>query len=291
MLDRYWFGDVSRISPEAPVPVVLFRDEVLKPGGAANVASNCAALGARTRILSVTGNDADGAAIGDMLRREGVQVSFHADKSIRTTQKLRVIGGHQHQLLRIDFETFPSRQVLAAKLVDFEAALPACNAVILSDYGKGGLAHIAHMIGRARAAGKRVLVDPKGEDYSRYSGAHLITPNYDELRQIVGAWKSEADLARRAQKLRRQLALEALLLTRGEEGMTLFREEGVLHVKAEKHEVYDVTGAGDTVIATLATMLAAGVALEQAVRLANRAAGIKVTRFGTAAVTRAELFG
>jgi rfaE bifunctional protein kinase chain/domain len=291
MLDRYWFGEVSRISPEAPVPVVLFRDEVLKPGGAANVASNCAALGARTRILSVTGDDADGTAIGDMLRREGVQVSFHADRSIRTTQKLRVIGGHQHQLLRIDFETHPSRRVLAAKLAEFEAALPSCNAVILSDYGKGGLAHIARMIARASAAGKRVLVGPKGEDYSRYRGAHLITPNYDELRQTVGAWKSEADLARRAQKLRRQLALEALLLTRGEEGMTLFREGGVLHVKAEKHEVYDVTGAGDTVIATLATMLAAGVALEQSVRFANRAAGIKVTRFGTAAVTRAELFG
>jgi rfaE bifunctional protein kinase chain/domain len=291
MLDRYWFGDVSRISPEAPVPVVLFRDEELKPGGAANVASNCAALGAKTRILSVTGDDADGIAIGDILRREGVQVSFHADKSIRTTQKLRVIGGHQHQLLRIDFETYPSRQVLAAKLVDFESALPSCNTVILSDYGKGGLAHIARMIARARAAGKRVLAGPKGEDYSRYRGAHLITPNYDELRQTVGAWKSDADLARRAQKLRRQLALEGLLLTRGEEGMTLFREEGVLHVKAEKHEVYDVTGAGDTVIAALATMLASGVALEQAVRIANRAAGIKVTRFGTAAVTKAELFG
>jgi rfaE bifunctional protein kinase chain/domain len=291
MLDRYWFGDVSRISPEAPVPVVLFRGEEVKPGGAANVARNCAALGARTRILSVTGDDADGAAIGDMLRREGVQVSFHADKSIRTTQKLRVIGGPQHQLLRIDFETPPSRQVLAAKLADFESALSSCNAVILSDYDKGGLKHIARMIERARAAGKRVLVGPKGEDYSRYRGAYLITPNYDELRQTVGTWKSEADLARRAQKLRRQLALEALLLTRGKEGMTLFREEGVLHVKAEKHEVYDVTGAGDTVIATLATMLAAGVALEQAVRLANRAAGIKVTRFGTAAVTKAELFG
>jgi rfaE bifunctional protein kinase chain/domain len=290
MLDRYWYGDVSRISPEAPVPVVLFREEEVKPGGAANVASNCAALGAKTRILSVTGDDADGAAIGNMLRRKGVQVSFHADRSIRTTQKLRVIGGRQHQLLRIDFETNPSREVLASKLAEFEAALSSCNAVILSDYGKGGLAHIARMIGRARAAGKRVLVDPKGDDYSRYRGAYLMTPNRAELRQIVGAWTSDADLARRAQKLRRRLGMEALLVTRGEEGMTLFRHGRVLHVKAEKREVYDVSGAGDTVIATLATMLAAGVALEQAVRLANRAAGIKVTRFGTAAVTRAELF-
>lgn len=290
MLDRYWFGDVSRISPEAPVPIVRYREERIQPGGAANVARNCAALGANTRILSVIGADADGAAIDQMLRRAGVTVSFHVDKSIRTTQKLRVIGGRQHQLLRVDFETSPSREVLASKLADFEAALPASNAVILSDYGKGGLAHIARMLGRARAAGKRVLVDPKGEDYSRYKGAYLMTPNRAELREIVGAWKSEADLARRAQKLRRQLGLEALLMTRGEEGMTLFRQGRALHIKAEKREVYDVTGAGDTVIATLATMLAAGVPLEKAARLANRAAGIKVTRFGTAAVTRAELF-
>ena len=291
MLDRYWFGDASRISPEAPVPVVLFRSEETKPGGAANVASNCAALGAKTRLLSVTGADADGALLGRILRRQGVQVNFHGDKSIRTTQKLRVIGGHQHQLLRIDFESNPSREALAAKLADFDAALPSCNAVILSDYGKGGLAHIARMIGRARAAGKRVLVDPKGDDYSRYKGAQLMTPNRTELRQIIGAWKSEADLERRAQKLRRQLGLEALLVTRGEEGMTLYRQGRALHVKAERREVYDVSGAGDTVIATLATMLAAGVGLEQAVRLANRAAGIKVMKFGTAAVGKAELFG
>jgi rfaE bifunctional protein kinase chain/domain len=291
MLDRYWFGDTTRISPEAPVPVVLFRREETKAGGAANVACNCAALGARTRILSVTGDDEDGAAIGAMLRKAGVAVSFHADRSIRTTQKLRVIGGRQHQLLRVDFETNPSREVLASKLAEFEAALPSCNAVILSDYGKGGLTHIVRMIARARAAGKRVLIDPKGEDYSRYRGAHVMTPNLAELRHIVGDWKSEADLERRAQKLRRDLQLEALLLTRGAEGMTLYRQGRVLQVRAERREVYDVSGAGDTVIATLATMLAAGVPLVSAVRIANRAAGIKVTKFGTAAVSRAELFG
>ena len=291
MIDRYWFGEVSRISPEAPVPVVLYRKEEVKPGGAANVASNCVALGAKTRILSVTGDDADGATIGKMLRQAGVEVNFHADSSIRTTQKLRVIGGRQHQLLRIDFETNPSSEVLASKLADFEAALPSFDTVILSDYGKGGLAHIARMVGRARAAGKRVLVDPKGGDYSRYRGAHLMTPNRAELRQIAGAWKNEADLERRAQKLRRQLSLDALLLTRGEEGMTLYRQGRVLHVRAETHEVYDVSGAGDTVIATLATMLACGLPLERAVRIANRAAGVKVTKFGTAAVSRAELFG
>jgi rfaE bifunctional protein kinase chain/domain len=291
MLDRYWFGDASRISPEAPVPVVLFRTERASAGGAANVARNCAALGARTRLVSVVGDDREGATLQKILENDGVGVNFHRDKSIRTTQKLRVIGGRQHQLLRIDFESDPSRVVLASKLADFEAALPACNTVILSDYGKGGLTHIVRMIGRARAAGKMVLVDPKGDDYSRYKGANVMTPNRAEFRRIAGAWKTEADLERRAQKLRKQLGLEALLVTRGEEGMTLFRQGRAMHVKAEKHEVYDVSGAGDTVIAVLATMLASGVGLEQAVRLANRAAGIKVMKFGTAAVSKAELFG
>ena len=290
MLDRYWFGDASRISPEAPVPVVLFKTERDSAGGAANVARNCAALGAKTRLFSVVGDDAEGATLRKILEKDGVGVNFHRDKSIRTTQKLRVIGGQQHQLLRIDFETSPSREALAAKLADFERALSSCNAVILSDYGKGGLTHIARMIGRARAAGKRVFVDPKGEDYSRYKGAHVMTPNRAELRQIVGAWKTKADLERRAQKLRRQLGLEALLVTRGEEGMSLYRQGKVFHVRAEKREVYDVSGAGDTVIAVLATMLASGVVMEQSVRIANRAAGIKVMKFGTAAVTRSELF-
>ena len=290
MLDRYWFGDALRISPEAPVPVVLFRTERASAGGAANVARNCAALGARTKLVSVVGDDGEGVTLRKILEKDGVGVNFHRDRSIRTTQKLRVIGGRQHQLLRVDFETNPSREVLAAKLADFEDALPACDAVILSDYGKGGMAHIARMIARARAAGKRVLVDPKGDDFSRYEGAQLMTPNRAELRQIVGGWKTESDLERRAQKLRRQLGLEALLLTRGEEGMSLYRQGRVFHVKAEKHEVYDVSGAGDTVIAVLATMLASGVGLEQAVRIANRAAGIKVMKFGTAAITKAELF-
>jgi D-glycero-beta-D-manno-heptose-7-phosphate kinase len=290
MLDRYWYGDASRISPEAPVPVVLFRSESTTAGGAANVACNCAALGARTRLLSVLGSDEAGDRLAELVEQAGIQASLHRDKSIRTTVKLRVIG-RQQQLLRIDFETSPSREVLASKLADFKRELPRCDAVILSDYGKGGLAHIALMIRLGRAAGKKVLVDPKGDDYSRYKGAHLLTPNLAELREVVGSWKSEADLERRAQKLRKQLGLEALLLTRGGEGMTLYRDARTVHVKAEKREVYDVSGAGDTVIATLATMLAAGVALEPAVRIANRAGGIKVTKLGTAVVTRKELFG
>ena len=223
MLDRYWFGDASRISPEAPVPVVLIRGEDARPGGAANVARNCAALGAKTHLLSVVGDDAEGRLLRKKTEAEGVRVSFHADASIKTTQKLRVIS-HRQQLLRIDFETPPSREVLASKFADFKAALASSDVVILSDYGKGGLAHIARMIAMARAAGKKVLVDPKGDDWSRYRGAYVVTPNRSELREVVGTWKSESDLERRAQKLRRRLGLEALLLTRGEQGMTLLRQ-------------------------------------------------------------------
>ena len=291
MLDRYWFGEVSRISPEAPVPVVLVNEksEELKLGGAANVAWNCKELGARTRLLSVVGRDEPGRALEKLLKKMGVEASLHHDRSVSTTQKLRVIGRRQ-QLLRIDFERPPSREVLASKLEDFKRALPESDAVILSDYGKGGLAHIAEMIRSARRAGKRVLVDPKGDDYSRYKGASIITPNVAELREVVGTWKDEKDLKSRAERLREKLGLEALLLTRGEDGMTLFAKTKTTTIKAEAREVFDVTGAGDTVIAALAVMLAAGAGLEAAVRIANRAAGIVVGKLGTAAAKYDELF-
>jgi len=291
MLDRYWYGDALRISPEAPVPVFLWQREQELPGGAANVARNCVALGARTTLLSVVGRDDAGRRLAALLKKEGVAANLHRDGSIRTTQKLRVIGQRRHQLLRIDFETPPSAEVLGAKLADFRKALADCDLVLLSDYGKGGLEHIATMIREARKAGKRVLIDPKGDDYTRYRGATLVTPNLAELREVVGSWKNEKDLAQRAQALREKLKLEALLLTRGEEGMTLFRSRKQFHVKAQKREVADVTGAGDTVIAALAVSLAEGGSLEQAVRLANRAGGIKVTKFGAAVVTRKELLG
>ena len=290
MLDRYWFGDVARISPEAPVPVVRVTKSEERPGGAANVARNCAALGAHAQLLSVIGGDQAGATLSALINESGVQANLHRDASMETTVKLRVIG-RQQQLLRIDFETPPSNEVLASKLADFEAALPGCDVVILSDYGKGGLAHIAKMIGLARDAGKKVLVDPKGDDYARYRGANIVTPNLGELREVVGSWKDEADLASRVGRLRAELGLDALLLTRSEHGMTLFDGSGAMHVAAEAREVYDVSGAGDTVIATLAVMLAAGATLTESVHLANRAAGIVVGKLGTAVATRDELFG
>ncbi len=290
MLDRYWFGEVTRISPEAPVPVVRVNRVEERPGGAANVARNCAALGARAQLLSVIGGDEAGTRLAELVDAAGISANLHRDAAMPTTVKLRVIG-RQQQLLRIDFETPPSSEVLASKLADFEAALPQCDAVILSDYGKGGLAHIATMIGLARAAGKRVLVDPKGDDYARYRGASIVTPNLGELREVVGTWASETDLAARVAKLRADLGLDALLLTRSEQGMTLFDDHGVMHVPAQAREVYDVSGAGDTVIAAVAVMLAAGAELPEAVRIANRAAGIVVGKLGTAVATHAEVFG
>lgn len=290
MLDRYWFGEVSRISPEAPVAVILISAEDERLGGAANVAWNCKALGARTRLLSVAGRDDPGNRLAALLKKKAIDARLHRDRGFSTTQKLRVIARKQ-QLLRIDFERPPSREVLASKLADYKRALARCDVVILSDYGKGGLTHIAEMIRRARRAGKRVLVDPKGDDYSRYRGASILTPNLAELAEVVGRWKDEPDLVRRARSLCRQLELEALLLTRGDAGMTLFKGAKTVYVKAERREVADVTGAGDTVIAALGVTLAAGAGLESAVRAANRAAGIVVGKLGTAVATRAELFG
>ena len=290
MLDRYWFGDVARISPEAPVPVVRVERTDERPGGAANVARNCAALGARTQLLSVIGADGTGRRLEQLVKKAGIEPRFQRDRSIPTTVKLRIVG-RQQQLLRVDLETPPSPRALEAKLAGFGALLRRADLVILSDYGKGGLAHIAAMIGLARKAGKPVLVDPKGDDYRRYRGATLVTPNRQELREVVGAWKDERDLARRAQALRRKLAMPALLLTRSEQGMTLYTAKGAMHVPAQAREVYDVTGAGDTVIAALGVMLASGVALEEAVRIANRASGIVVGKLGTAVATRQELFG
>ena len=288
MLDRYWFGDVARISPEAPVPVVKVQRSEERPGGAANVARNVAALGAQVGLLSVVGDDEAGRSLQQLLAASGIHVSLHVDSAISTTVKLRVIG-RQQQLLRIDFETSPSHEVLRAKLREFASRLGECDAVILSDYGKGGLTHIGELIRLARAAGKKVLVDPKGDDFSKYAGATVVTPNRAELRAVVGRWHDEEELALKAEVLRTTLGLEALLVTRSEEGMSLFHAGGVVHEKAVAREVFDVSGAGDTVIATLAVMLAGGSTWADAVHVANLAAGVVVGKLGTAVVGRAEL--
>jgi rfaE bifunctional protein kinase chain/domain len=288
MLDRYWFGDTKRISPEAPVPIVQVEKIDERLGGAANVARNVAALGAQTTILGIAGNDEPGKRVVELLKASGVNSQLEIDVKVPTIVKLRVIA-RQQQLIRLDFEETPSEQALAHKLERFEKLVGSADVVILSDYGKGALGQVAHMIEQARTQKKVVLVDPKGEDYEKYRGATVLTPNRSELRQVVGQWSSEEDLTRRAQDLRRSLNLQALLLTRSEEGMSLFTEQGVSHVKAQAREVFDVSGAGDTVIATLAVALAAGWPIEKAMGLANRAGGIVVGKLGTATVTSEEL--
>ncbi|RZU02642.1 D-glycero-beta-D-manno-heptose-7-phosphate kinase [Rivibacter subsaxonicus] len=289
MLDRYWFGAVERISPEAPVPVVRVEREEERLGGAANVALNVKTLGGQATLMTVVGDDEPARVLKKLLERDGVQTLLGHDEQLYTIVKLRVIGRSQ-QLIRVDFENQPTHEVLLDMLGDYERALPGFDAVLFSDYGKGGLTHIPHMIELARSAGKPVLVDPKGSDYSRYAGATVITPNRAELAQVIGGWSSEAQLHERSHKLREELGLEGLLLTRSEEGMSLFDAEGELRVAAQAREVFDVTGAGDTVIATLALMLAAGLPLREAVPIANRAGSIVVGKFGTASVSFEELF-
>ena len=289
MLDRYWYGAVERISPEAPVPVVRVTRQEERMGGAANVAYNIVTLGASASLLSVVGDDEASHQLQALVASSGITPCFGRDPQLKTTVKLRVIG-RQQQLLRLDFENTPENEVLASQSAEFERLFPAHDSLLFSDYGKGGLAHIAQMIAKARAANKQVLVDPKGADYSRYQNATVITPNRVELEHVIGPWRDEAELTLKAQNLRESLQLQALLLTRSEEGMTLFDDQGQLHVPALAREVFDVTGAGDTVIGTLATMLAAGMSLREAVPVANRAGGIVVGKFGTATVSYQELF-
>lgn len=289
MLDRYWFGDVNRISPEAPVPVVHVQRAQDRLGGAANVASNIAALGAGASLLCVVGHDEPGRRIVEMLEEAGITAYLARDVELATTIKLRVMS-RQQQLLRVDFENAPAHEVLLAGLATFDTVVDAHDVVLLSDYAKGGLTHVTQMIARARSAGKPILVDPKGDDWRRYAGATLITPNRAELRDVIGQWKSEDDLAARVTKLRHELCIDVLLLTRSEEGMTLFSDAGAVHEPTQAREVFDVSGAGDTVIATLAAMLAAGEPLRDAVGHANRAAGIVVGKLGTATITSEELF-
>lgn len=298
MLDRYWFGDVNRISPEAPVPVVQILRCEDRLGGAANVARNCVALGAHASLIGQVGQDEAGSRLSELLASAGIAAYLHVLPDEATILKLRVISRQQH-LLRVDVEPSANRTASKAPASTDavtspespEALLNQHDVLVLSDYAKGMLADAPDWIARARAQGRPVLVDPKGDDFSRYAGATLLTPNKAELRGVVGRWQSEAELADKAQALREYLSIDALLLTRSEEGLSLFDASGARHFPAQAREVFDVSGAGDTVIATLATMLATGVALEQAIVLANRAAGLAVARLGTTAISAAELFG
>lgn len=289
MLDRYWFGNVNRISPEAPVPVVHVQRTEERLGGAANVACNIAGLGAQASLICVIGHDEPGERLIELLAQSNVRAFPERDASIATIIKLRVIA-MQQQLLRADFEEPPTKEILRAGLARFDRLLPDSSVVLLSDYAKGGLTHVSSMISKARAAGKHVLIDPKGSDWERYRGASLITPNRAELREVIGAWSSESVLTERVSQLRQSLDVDALLVTRSEEGMTLFTDAAPIHVPTAARDVYDVSGAGDTVIATVAAMLGAGLPLPEAVVHANSAAGVVVGKVGTAPITYDELF-
>ena len=288
MLDRYWFGDVSRISPEAPVPVAKIGKIDQRAGGAANVARNIAALGGQAALLSVTGDDEAADALDSLMREDGVASHLLRDPEIATTVKLRVVARNQ-QLIRLDFEDAPHHEILARVKNQFRHMLADYDVVILSDYGKGGLSHVAEMIDWAREASKPVLVDPKGDDYEKYAGATLLTPNRAELKEVAGGWKSEQELCTKAQSLRRHLGLSALLVTRSEEGMTLYRDGEPHHQPTRAQEVFDVSGAGDTVIGGMGLAMAAGYSLPEAMYLANTAAGVVVAKLGTAVCSFEEL--
>lgn len=289
MLDRYWHGKASRISPEAPVPVVRVSGNDDRPGGAANVALNIAALGAAATLAGITGKDEAGDELGRRLAAAGVLCHFQASATAPTITKLRVTSQHQ-QLLRVDFEEPFADDDVASLQQQAMAALPASRVLILSDYGKGTLGETQALIQAARAQAIPVVVDPKGHDFSKYRGATVITPNLSEFEAVVGPCHNEDDVVSKGQALLERLDLQALLITRGEHGMTLLQAaRPVLHLPAQAREVFDVTGAGDTVVSVLAAALAAGQSLETGMALANLAAGLVVAKLGTAAISGPEL--
>lgn len=294
MLDRYWHGPTSRISPEAPVPVVKIEESEERAGGAGNVALNIAALNGLPSLLGITGQDEAAQILKNQLTPYGVDCQFVELAGCTTITKLRVLSRHQ-QLIRLDFEDAFSQNkepIESTKLLlnVFAEKMPQHEVILFSDYQKGTLAQLPELIRLARAENKKIIIDPKGSDFSIYRGATLLTPNLSELEVIVGTCQSDEQLVEKAEKLRQELDLEALLVTRSEKGMTLLQAgKTAVHLPTRARDVYDVTGAGDTVIATLAASIAAGMNMVDAVKLANLAASVVVGKVGTATVTVHEL--
>ena len=291
MIDDYVYGEINRISPEAPVPVVKIDRIEERLGGAANVARNVASVGVKSVLVSVLGKDEAANSMKVLLDSSGIENRIKEDPNLITTIKTRIVG-RQQQLIRLDFEEEPKGEVLAASIKEFESVVTECDVVILSDYGKGGLKHIKKMIQIANSLGIPVVVDPKGDDFSRYEGAKIITPNRDELFKATGIKEDDVFLQKKVSEVCKENSIDSLLLTLSEKGMTLFdNKDGEFHVPALAQEVYDVSGAGDTVIAILGVMLAAGESLQDSVSWANKAAGLVVAKLGTAVVSSDELFG
>ena len=289
MLDRYWFGSADRISPEAPVPVVRVGRTESRLGGAGNVALNALKQGVNVDLLSIRGDDAEGRELEQLITASGIEAYLNIDTNLSTTIKTRVVA-QQQQLIRIDFESVPSEHSLSESSKQYDKLLKGADVVVFSDYGKGVLKHISDMIVQAKKFGKLVLIDPKGNDFEKYRGASYITPNKNELRAIVGNWNTEDDLTSKVQALREHVGLSGVLVTRSEEGMTLFEKHQVEHFQTVAREIFDVSGAGDTVIGVLAAYLASGMNISESVRLANKAAGIVVGKLGTATTSFDELF-
>ncbi|WP_286235882.1 bifunctional D-glycero-beta-D-manno-heptose-7-phosphate kinase/D-glycero-beta-D-manno-heptose 1-phosphate adenylyltransferase HldE [Thalassotalea sediminis] len=289
MLDRYWYGPTQRISPEAPVPVVKINQDEDRPGGAANVALNIASIGGKVSLVGVTGNDEASQSLQTRLAAMDIQCHFAKDANVPTITKLRVMSRNQ-QLIRLDFEQSLSSVDKSALNKEVETLIADHDVLLLSDYNKGTLTDVEALIALAKKHNVAIVVDPKGTDFSKYHGATMLTPNMAEFEAIVGACVDENDIVSKGQTLLEELALDAMLVTRSEQGMTLLRKDHEeFHLPTQAKEVYDVTGAGDTVIATLALAIAAHADLPQASALANIAAGIVVGKLGTATVSEAEL--
>ena len=289
MLARYWTGTVDRISPEAPVPVVKVEQVQERAGGAGNVAANIASLGAGSQLLSFVGDDDAGRRVNSILELAGVDRHLHIDPSSRTTEKLRIVSRNQ-QLLRADFEDRPDSDLLARSVTDFRELLSGADAVVISDYGKGGLANVAEMIGAAKERGVPVVVDPKGGDFTRYFGATMVTPNRQEFESITGVPVDAPQFAQAAAELVESAGLEGLLVTLGPDGMVLFLANGeVIRQEARAREVYDVSGAGDTVVAVIAVAIGLKLDWTLGLELATRGASAVVGRFGTSVVSLSDL--
>ncbi len=289
MLDRYWYGDTSRISPEAPVPVVLVGDIEERAGGAGNVALNIASLGGNASVIGLTGDDEAARALASGLEKKGVHCIFEQLNGYSTITKLRVISRHQ-QLIRMDFEDGFFGYDSAGLLEKYSNYLHEAGIVILSDYGKGSLQAIDQIIQMANSKHIPIIIDPKGTDFSKYRGATLLTPNLAEFEAVVGACRNNEELVSKGESLRESIDLQALLVTRSEKGMTLIeRDHEPVHIPTHAREVFDVTGAGDTVISVLAAAMAAGQSMSEAMQLANLAAGVVVAKLGTATASVSEL--
>lgn len=288
MLDRYWIGETTRISPEAPVPIVHVGQTRDVPGGAANVSVNMANLGAKIHLLAPVGTDDAGEKLEALLKTTGITTSFLRDEAFQTTVKLRIVTRGQ-QVVRADFEQSPPKELLAPLTRMFEECLEHCTTVVFSDYAKGSLADIHTMVQLAVAKGKSVLIDPKGTNFAPYRMATVLSPNKSEFMQVAGHWSSQEEFESKALTLCDRLALKALLITRAEEGMSLFVANKHIYIPAHAKDVFDVSGAGDTVIATMAVAVSCGYSFEDAAKLANRAASIVIGKFGTTPITLDDL--